>query len=323
MSSDDGSAESSGDRCWDEEVPATLAGERVDRAVSLLTDVSRRRASELIAEGLVLVDGIAPSKGADRLEVGQRFTVRVPTEDERIEPSPGIDVPIVHEDADVIVVDKPAGMVVHPGAGVSDRTLVQALLVSFPELADVGDDPQRPGVVHRLDKGTSGLLMVARTPTAHEALTAQLAARTVERRYLTLVWGEVAGLTGLIDAPIGRSTREPTRQAIVRSGRVARTSYEVRARWQTRDERPLTELECRLQTGRTHQIRVHLESIGHPVVADPRYSPRPETLGLDRPFLHAATLGFEHPRTRGWLSFTSPLPDDLTKVLERIDAVAD
>jgi 23S rRNA pseudouridine1911/1915/1917 synthase len=222
-----------------------------------------------------------------------------------------VDVPVVAADEAVIVVDKPAGLVVHPGAGHRGGTMVHGLLARFPELAGVGQ-PDRPGIVHRLDAGTSGLLMVARTPAAYDSLVAQLAARTVERRYLACVWGAVASDSGVVDAPIGRSGTDPTAMAVVAEGRPARTGYEVLARF----DHPVvaTLLECRLETGRTHQARVHLAAIGHPLVGDARYGGQRASLPADRPFLHAHRLGFDHPVSGRRCRYESPLPPDLENV---------
>ena len=223
-----------------------------------------------------------------------------------------MDVPVVHEDADLVVVDKPAGLVVHPGAGQESGTLVNGLLARYPEIRDVGQ-PDRPGIVHRLDKGTSGLMLVARSGRAYDELVAMLAAHEVDRRYRALVWGVLASPTGLVDAPIGRSGRERTRMAVTVRGKPARTWYEV-ARTYSRPVE-VTELMCRLETGRTHQIRVHLASIGHRVVGDARYGGERQSLPLPRPFLHAESLALGHPVTGAGLAFTSPLPADLAEVL--------
>jgi 23S rRNA pseudouridine1911/1915/1917 synthase len=205
--------------------------------------------------------------------------------------------------------------VVHPGAGNTDRTLVNGLLARFPEMAGVGD-PARPGIVHRLDKGTSGLLLVARTQLAYDELVAQLAAREVQRGYRALVWGHLETSEGVIDAPIARSDREPTRMAVSAHGREARTHYALE---RTYAEPVATSLlACRLETGRTHQIRVHLAAIGHPVVGDDRYRGTRSSFRVARPFLHAASLGVRHPATGEWLTFTSPLPADLQAVLDRL-----
>ncbi|MEO7571970.1 MAG: RluA family pseudouridine synthase, partial [Acidimicrobiales bacterium] len=231
----------------------------------------------------------------------------------RLVAEPDIVVPVVHEDEHLLVIDKPAGLVVHPGAGQPTGTLVHGLLACYPELLGVGVDPIRPGIVHRLDKGTSGLLLVARTQVAYEALVAALAARRVHRRYRALAWGAFDAPRGLIDAPIGRSTREPTRQAVDERGKEARTRYEVLHTFV--EPVAVTELACTLETGRTHQIRVHLRSIGHPVVGDARYAGARQSLPMGRPFLHAELLELAHPVTGEPVSFASPLPGDLTTVL--------
>ena len=228
---------------------------------------------------------------------------------------PAVDVVVVHEDADVIVVDKPAGLVVHPGAGHPTGTLVHGLLARYPELADlpdaVGAEVDRPGIVHRLDRGTSGLMVVARTPAAYRSLVDQLSARAVSRTYRALVLGSVEGESGLVDAPIGRSVSSPTRMAISRKGKEARTRYEVEGRYTT--PAPTTLVRASLETGRTHQIRVHLAAIGHPVVGDEPYSQGRSLPGatVARPFLHAYALAFDHPTTGARVSWTSELPEDL------------
>jgi len=210
------------------------------------------------------------------------------------------------------VVAKPAGVVVHPGAGHPDGTLVNGLLARYPELAAVGD-PARPGIVHRLDRDTSGLLVVARSSVAYDGLVEMLAAHEVERRYDALVWGVPDVARGVVDAPIGRSVRRPTRMAVRDGGRVARTAYEV-----VRDypDPGVARLECRLETGRTHQIRVHLQAIGHPVVGDAVYGGRRAALVLDRPFLHAGGLAFAHPVTGEAITVDEPLAPELAAVLD-------
>jgi 23S rRNA pseudouridine1911/1915/1917 synthase len=297
-------------------VPRALAGERVDRVVALLTGLPRSQVAELVAGGQVRVGGEAVGTRGRRLEEGEVVEVDVPqVAAVDLTGDASVDVTVVHADDDVIVVDKQAGLVVHPGAGQAGGTLVHGLLHLFPDLASVGD-AARPGIVHRLDKGTSGLLVVARTPRAYAALTAELQARTVERRYLALVLGEVSGGSGAVDAPVGRSGRDPTRMAVSTRGRPARTLYEVVERY----TRPVaaTLVECRLETGRTHQIRVHLAAIGHPVAGDTRYG-RGQPLPMSRPFLHAHRLAFDHPADGGRRHFHSPLPDDLEHVRERLD----
>ncbi len=296
-------------------VPDALDGERVDRVVSMVADVSRREALELIVNRRVTVGGQVPGKPSDRIVAGALLVVMVPERPDVLAPAPEIDVPVVYVDDHVIVVDKPAELVVHPGSGVPDGTLIQALLAVYPDLANAGGDADRPGIVHRLDRGTSGLLMVARTNEARQSLSAQLAERSVVRRYLALVWDRLASNEGLIDAPLGRSPRDATRRAVVAGGRPARTRYRVLGR---NDDPALTMLVCRLETGRTHQIRAHLEAIGHPVVGDLRYAPRQPMMGLRRLFLHAAELGFEHPVTGESMRFNAPLPDALAELAQSL-----
>ncbi len=297
------------------QVPESLEGERLDRAVALLCDVPRSEAADLVATGAVQLGGSAVTTRSRRVAAGQWLDVAVAAggADAALEPDPSVDVPVVSADAAVIVVDKPPGMVVHPGAGNSTGTMVQGLLARYPELADVGE-PHRPGVVHRLDAGTSGLLVVARTPGAYRSLVDHLASRTVERRYLALVWGEVESESGLVDAPIGRSSGDPTAMAVAAAGRPARTRYTVLERFTV--PVPATSLECRLETGRTHQIRVHLAAIGHPLVGDARYRGARASLPADRPFLHAHRLGFDHPDDGRRCRFESALPADLEEVRE-------
>ncbi|MGV3758418.1 MAG: RluA family pseudouridine synthase [Actinomycetota bacterium] len=301
-----------------EEVPDALAGERVDRIVAMVTGCSRAEVADLVAAGEVLVDGVPVTSRSTRLQPGQVVELEAPDPEAVtvLVPDLGVPVPVVHEDADLLVVDKPAGLVVHPGAGRSEGTLVHGLLARYPEIAEVGVDPVRPGIVPRLDKGTSGLLLVARTPAAYEALVAMLSSRAVHRRYRALAWGHLAAPTGLVDAPIGRSLREPTRMAVVERGKEARTRYEVLRRYD--DPVEVSELACTLETGRTHQIRVHLRSIGHPVVGDVRYDGARQSLPLDRPFLHAEILDLDHPVTGEPLHLESPLPEDLQAVLDRL-----
>jgi 23S rRNA pseudouridine1911/1915/1917 synthase len=300
----------------DEELPPALDGQRVDRVVAMLSGLSRTEASALVHDGGVSVDGRVVTRGADRLSAGSRIAIDVPDAvDTDPVAEPDVVVPVVHEDADVVVVDKPADLVVHPGAGHATGTLVGGLLARYPELVEVGER-SRPGIVHRLDRGTSGLMVVARSARAYESLVAQLAARTVERRYRTLVWGHPDSPNGLIDAPIGRSPRQPTKMAVVTDGKEARTRYEtVRTFTEPTD---LALLTCRLETGRTHQIRVHLAAIGLPVVGDDRYRGVREALVLARPFLHAEHLAFTHPATDERVAFDSPLPADLADVLARL-----
>jgi 23S rRNA pseudouridine1911/1915/1917 synthase len=305
------------------DVPGPLAGERVDRALTLLTGVTRRVAGEIVDGGSVRINGRVvtsrsrPLRAGDRLQADvTRPVVPVPRAD------PDVAVVVVHEDDDVIVVDKPAGLVVHHGAGHRAGTLVDGLLARYPELArlpEVGaGDAARPGIVHRLDKGTSGLLAVARSPRGYESLSRQLRQRMVNRRYRTLVRGALDADAGIVDAPIGRSTRSPTRMTVTQAGRDARTSYRVVRRFHDPVEASL--VEATLETGRTHQVRVHLAAIGHPVMGDISYdraaAPWPGWLEPGRLFLHAQHLGLVHPSGHP-MAWDSPLPEDLAVALER------
>jgi 23S rRNA pseudouridine1911/1915/1917 synthase len=300
-----------------EVVPRALDGQRLDRVVALVTGGSRAEAAALVDEGAVTVGGSPVTTRSHRVAEGDLVDIDLPDRPAEIELAAdrSVPVPVVHEDADMIVVDKPAGVVVHPGAGQGSGTLVNRLLARYPEIRDVGQ-PDRPGIVHRLDKGTSGLLVVARSAPAYDRLVAMLGRHEVDRRYRTLVWGTVASPSGLVDAPVGRSGRERTRMAVTVRGKPARTWYDVVRTFHQPVE--VTELVCRLETGRTHQIRVHMASIGHRVVGDGRYGGDRQSLPLPRPFLHAEHLGFDHPITGEALTFTSPLPDDLAQVLARL-----
>lgn len=299
-------------------LPAALDGERIDRVVALLAGLSRSQVAALVDEGGVRIDGVEITTRSRRVEEGQVVAFDLPeadTDAPAVAPDPEIEVSVVWSDDDLIVVDKPAGLVIHPGAGHHDRTLVNGLVARYPELADVGQ-PDRPGIVHRLDRGTSGLLVVARTPASYDALVTQLAARSVGRFYDVLVWGSVVTAQGVIDAPIGRSRRDPTKMAVTNQGREARTRYHVVERFT--DPVDVTRVGCSLDTGRTHQIRVHLSAIDHPVVGDARYGGGRQSLPLDRPFLHAGGLKLAHPTTGRELSFESPLPPDLEDVLDQL-----
>ena len=220
----------------------------------------------------------------------------------------------------MVVVDKPPGLVVHPGAGNDGATLVNGLLSRYPEIAGVGADPQRPGIVHRLDRGTSGLLVVARSDLAYESLTGQLRSRRMQREYSCLVWGHLDAASGVIDAPVGRSSRNPARMTVTDRGRPARTRYEVERRYG--EPCAVSLLGCRLETGRTHQIRVHLQAIGHSVVGDPVYGAglarRDAAMGglrCARPFLHSRSLAFRHPADGTKVRVQAPLSQDLAEVL--------
>jgi 23S rRNA pseudouridine1911/1915/1917 synthase len=286
------------------------AGERLD--VFLARDAgSRAAAQRLIEAGLVRVDGAARPK-RHVVAAGERIAVSpAPEAPQAAVPDATFDV--AYQDEHLLVVDKPAGVVVHPARGHRAGTLAQAL----HGVAGGGDDPDRPGIVHRLDRETSGLMVVARTAPAYDALVDALAAREVTREYDALVWGHPENPRGVIDAPIGRSTTRRTRMAVRAEGKDARTVYEVEE-WFGRPE--VARLRCRLETGRTHQIRVHLSAIGHPVVGDGAYGGRRAGIELDRPFLHAEHLALAHPVTGEPLEFRSPLPSELDEVLVHLRA---
>jgi len=293
------------------------AGTRLDRWLSArLPELSRARLQVLIAAGRVRVGGRAV-KASHRLRGGERVEVEVPPPaPEELVPEPAA-LAIVHEDAHVLVVDKPAGMVVHPGAGHARGTLAAAVLAHAPTIAGVGG-PRRPGIVHRLDKDTSGLLVLAKTREAYEALVAQLASRTVTRRYLVVVHGRVARDAGVVDRPIGRHPHDRVRMAVRPAGRGRRavTRFRVLERFAR-----FTHLEVSLETGRTHQIRVHLASLGHPVAGDAVYGGRrrpPVPVPLEGLALHAAALAFVHPATGERLEFRAPLPARMERLLSHL-----
>jgi 23S rRNA pseudouridine1911/1915/1917 synthase len=305
------------------------AGARLDRWLAArLPEVSRTRLKGLVDAGRVRVDGRA-AKAALRLRVGARVEADVPPPPpETLAPEPVV-LRIVFEDADVLVVDKPAGMVTHPGAGRMTGTLAAAALHHAPSIAGVGG-PRRPGIVHRLDKGTSGLIVLAKTPAAYNSLTAQLARRTVSRRYLAVAHGRLPRDEGTIDAPIGRDPRSRVRMAVVRDGKGRRslTRYRVLERFPD-----ATVLECRLETGRTHQIRVHLASLGHPLLGDETYGRRrggataePERAalvsGLEGVALHAVGLAFLHPATGEPIDLSAEIPARLARLLAHLRATA-
>ncbi len=301
-------------------VPDALDGERLDRVVAVLADLTRSRASELVSDGFVTLNGAIVTSRTARVAVGSVVEIDRPDDvlAAALSADPGVEFGVVFEDADLAVVDKPAGLVVHPGSGHQSGTLVHGLLARYPEIAvlGVGDRRDRPGIVHRLDRGTSGLLVVARTAQAQQRLTEMMARREVSRRYLALARGELEADNGLVDAPIGRSDQDPTRMTVSANGREARTSYRVLERF--REPEPATYVECTLETGRTHQIRVHLSAIGHPIAGDPRYGGTRGAIVVGRPFLHAYRLAFTHPISGVELAFESALPADLVEVLAQL-----
>ncbi len=299
----------------EEQIPAALGGERLDRVVAMILGCTRAEAATVVADGGAVLDGVVVTSGKQRLREGQvvRVDPRMMPVPAPLEPDGDVEVAVVFDDADIIVIDKQPGLVVHPGAGNPTGTLVNGLLERYPEIREVGE-AHRPGIVHRLDAGTSGLLVVARTPAAYTALVQAMAAREVRRVYRALVWGEPENPHGVIEAPIGRDPRDPQRMAVVVDGKPARTRYTVDTVYAEPVE--VAALTCELETGRTHQIRVHLAAIGHPVVGDATYGGVRSGLACPRPFLHAAELALEHPLTGVTMTWTSDLPADLQGVLD-------
>jgi len=289
------------------QVPAALGGTRLDQALArLFPQYSRNRLQVWLKSGHIRVDG-AGAAASLRVAGGERVELTPPAAPEGSAPrAQAMPLAIVYEDRDLIVIDKPAGLVVHPGAGVPDRTLLNALLAHAPQLAQV----PRAGIVHRLDKDTSGLLVVAKNVSAQANLAAQLAARSVRRTYLALVHGDPPA-AGTVQAPIGRDTRVRTRMAVTRRGKEARTRYRVLERFGH-----AALVECTLDTGRTHQIRVHLQHIRHPVIGDAVYQRGTRRgIALGRQALHAAALELLHPHSGKRMSWSSPLPADMKKLL--------
>jgi 23S rRNA pseudouridine1911/1915/1917 synthase len=305
-------------------VGAAEAGRRLDLWLAAqLPDLSRTRVKALVDGGRVSVNGAA-RKAAHRLKAGERVEVVVPPPAPEVLAAEAIPLTIIFEDAHVLVVDKPAGMVTHPGAGRSTGTLAAAALAHAPEIAGVGG-PRRPGIVHRLDKGTSGLIVLAKTRQAYDALTAQLQQRTMSRRYLCLAHGVIALHDGMIDKPIARDPRSRVRMAVARAGTGKRAVTRFRALERFGGH---TYLECRLETGRTHQIRVHLASLGHPLVGDVTYGDKrarqdptlpPDLVeGLGGVALHAAGLSFVHPATGETVELSCPLPNRIVRLLSHL-----
>lgn len=295
------------------EVTEELAGKRLDVVVAEALGVSRVRAGDLVRSGAVSVDARS-SRKSHRVTPGEVIEV---SEVDEEQPEPPSGVVVRHEDDHVLVVDKPAGVVVHAAPGLREGTLVDALVAAGHALADL-PGPDRPGIVHRLDRDVSGLLVVAKTDEAYGALSEAMARREIERTYLALATGRPSIDRGKIDAPVGRNPRHPTRMATLPDGRPAVTWFRV---LESFDEASL--LEVRLETGRTHQIRTHLEAIGHPIVGDTTYGrdrSLARKLGLSRPFLHAHRLAFAHPVTSERVEVTSELPRELADVLAKLRA---
>lgn len=312
-----------------ESVPESLVGERLDRSLSVLFNLSRSQSSGLIESGAVTVNQKRAKSVSKQLRAGDQIAIDQTALDDlaqRLLPEPDVELTLAHEDEHLLVIDKPAGMVVHPGVGHNHGTLAAGLLARYPEIASVGG-PIRPGIVHRLDKGTSGLMMVARTQPAFDFLKQELAQRKVRRQYLAVCANHFENEQGIVDAPIGKSPKNPMQMEVAASGRPARTRYTVKQRLRGVGMRGASLVQCQLETGRTHQIRVHLAAIGHPLVGDRAYNPQHKellaTLELEaqfrnRPALHSSQLSCLHPATRQEMSFESPLPDDMEELLRAL-----
>jgi len=287
-------------------------GIRLDVGVTEVIGKSRSFVQGLITQECIIVNGL-PKKANYKVRLGDKIEVTVPTPKESTATPENIPLEILYEDEDVLVVNKPQGMVVHPAPGAWTGTMVNALLYHCDNLSGI-NGVLRPGIVHRIDKDTSGILVVAKNDSAHQGLAVQLKAHTMERKYLALVHGEMSEPSGTVDAPIGRDPSDRKRMAVVmHHSKLAVTHYTVLERFND-----TTYLEVRLETGRTHQIRVHMAYIKHPVLGDPVYGPKKNQFGLNGQMLHAAHLGFEHPRTGTWMKFTAPVPSKFALLLEKL-----
>ena len=293
-------------------------GERVDRVIAFFSGLSRSKVSELISERLIFRNGIPIKKGSEIAHTNDEISMPNYLDEvvEEIAPDSSIEFGVVFEDDSVIVINKPSGLVVHPGSGTTNGTLVNGLAAQFPDLREVGD-PIRLGLVHRLDKGTSGLLIVARTSEALENLKFQMQQRQVHRQYFAIVQGHLKSNKGVVDAPLGRDPKNPLKRAVHQSGKDARTHYEIVQKLESPFK--ISTLSCRLETGRTHQIRVHLAAIGHPVLGDELYGGRTSFNLNNRLALHAEMLTFSHPKTNNRINFESPIPNELVSIKETFE----
>jgi 23S rRNA pseudouridine1911/1915/1917 synthase len=286
-------------------------GDRIDKAVSVLdSEWSRTQVQQWIKEGNVLVNG-TPVKSNYKCSINDKIEIFIP-DPEVLDVLPEeMDLDIYYEDKDVLVVNKPRGMVVHPAPGHLTGTLVNGLMAHCKDLSGI-NGVLRPGIVHRIDKDTSGLLMVAKNDMAHESLVNQLVEKTVTRKYKAIVHGVIPHDFGTIDAPLGRDTKDRQSMTVVDDGKHAVTHFHVLERFSA-----FTFVECQLETGRTHQIRVHMKYIGYPLAGDPKYGPK-KTLEIDGQALHAGVLGFTHPRSGEYLEFEAPLPADFEHLLDQL-----
>ncbi|MDC3412853.1 RluA family pseudouridine synthase [Aquibacillus sp. 3ASR75-11] len=293
------------------QVEANEKGLRIDKLLAKINDdASRSQAQQWIENDYVMVNG-EHIKSNFKCQPGDVITWNIPDPKPLKVEAENIPLHILYEDSDVLIVSKPKGMVVHPSAGHMSGTLVNALLYHCQDLSGI-NGTIRPGIVHRIDKDTSGLLVVAKNDHAHALLASQLKDKKVERKYLALVHGSISHEYGTIDAPIGRDPKDRQKMAVVEGGRAAVTHFEVKEKFDG-----FTFVQCVLETGRTHQIRVHMHYIGHPIAGDPKYGPR-KTLDLEGQALHASTLGFTHPATGEWMSFHEKLPATLEEELDNL-----
>ena len=289
------------------------ADARADACLAAHTELSRSRIAALMAEGALTIDGRLEKKPSARVLAGQVLELTVPEARETQVIAQDIPLDILYQDADVVIVNKPCGMVVHPAAGNEDGTLVNALLYHIRDLSGVGGE-MRPGIVHRLDKDTSGLILIAKNDRAHAALSGQFKERTMEKHYRAVAFGSLREESGLIDAPIGRHPIDRKRMAVVADGRPSKTEWRVLERL-----RGATYLDVHLLTGRTHQIRVHMQHIGHPLLGDPIYAPNLRTaVRIPRLMLHAYSLAFTHPATGERMQLCAPLPAEFEETLQKL-----
>jgi len=291
-------------------------GERVDKALATLeADWTRSQIQIWLKDGAVLVNGESV-KTNYKVRANDVITVTVPEVEELDIVAEDLDLDIVYEDEDVLVVNKPRGMVVHPAPGHATGTLVNGLMHHCNDLSGI-NGVMRPGIVHRIDKDTTGLLMVAKNDKAHVSLVDQLVKKTATRKYTALVHGHIPHDKGTVDAPIGRDVRDRQSMAVIDKGKHAVTHFRVLERFGN-----FTLVECRLETGRTHQIRVHMKYIGYPLAGDPKYGPK-KTIDFNGQALHAGVLGFIHPRTEEYMEFEAPLPEDFKVLLEEMKTDVD
>lgn len=294
-------------------VSAEESGERIDSYLRRKTELSRSRVSELILGGALTVNDREQLKPSLKVDAGQTVRLRIPeTQPVDIVPQ-NIPLDILYQDSDIVVINKPCGMVVHPAAGNEDGTLVNALLYHIHDLSGIGGE-MRPGIVHRLDKDTSGLILIAKNDRAHTSMSEQFKGRTMEKHYRAVAFGHFLQDEGLIDAPIARHPVDRKKMAVVQGGKPSQTEWRVLERF-----RSSTYLDVHLLTGRTHQIRVHMQSIGHPLLGDQIYAPNIKSgVNIPRLMLHAYSLAFTHPTTGERMQLSAPIPEQFTRTLEKL-----